>query len=1209
MKKVFLIISLFILLTTPVYSGSTQLKAAQPAPQGATVTDPIFPGLGIIPSANTRDGRVSTTNLAILGPSICINFGDPYSPLNSPFAPGSHTYQYRIRIPASYPSDTVRVELFDPDSINQAANSLTISRSSTAINNGLSPIASKTCGVDSDYSSQIHPCLLWTDEFDLVSGAPNLDIDQVNPNWLVRIDENRGTGGPPGNGACGIPSIYNPAYNTSTLFQLVYYQEGDTEPEKVPLVGYFGQTGDGVRDNGDHNTDMHWVSPGADVPFSSVDTPGNTVPAIAQTIDSFEVDLTTDVPNIFTDAQTGDRYLYLEVTAMSGASENGYEIWAGPSDYVNSVPSEVNARNLYILNNTGSHDSQGLEITAVDTLVQNSTFRLPMSVPLATIGPEAAGQTITIDLFDSDAGAEPPLVFYFDTLAFTPDDTNPLGYDPALTDWAMAFAVAGQDDPDGVAEGIRCAPGSCQSQWVDPAYQITIPGDMSSCDWQNPTAENCTPFYGGRLMVLYDSGYNDTYTWELPSTLGGTPLDQSAGCSAFPIAIQEGARSVTAPGTGSNPYPAATDFDYPVSPPTYDSFVNHDDDMALVDAQPGDVFLVQNGFGSGNFGWLAWNEGIVANATTLGNSLSWPGNTLDYNDYSDAGTAVPGSGFNHVVRGYIEPGDPTDQELHIADLLLASNATINDSAVTTQLNEHIDYGRTLRLPISNTNDGTQFQVTQFGIFRLIGYNSATGWLLLEFVNFDTSCGQLLPTVATTFNAVADSTVFSNRPDRNWGSSIQLRLDAAPTANSYLRFDVQGLTGTVNSATLRLFVDTTSSAGFTAHEVAANSWVEGDITFSNAPVIGEGINISGATTSGSYVEVDVTSYITGNGLVSLALTTMDTSLIIAQSREGANPPELIVETIDGGPPPTPTNTPVPPTPSNTPTPTNTPVPSTPTPTNTAVPPTATPTNTPIGPTPTFTSIPRCDVQFEGEAVAGNNIVFVTGEVGIDVTVTNLTTGLTLGSGNLGGPFDGHACEGFAGVTLNPPLDSGDIGDVLLVSENGVPDNNDTTIVVGATPTATSVPGGSTFTFSSADDAMVLGNRPTINYGAATILGTDDSPDILSYLKFNVAGLDGPVASATLRVFVTTAVAPFNVAQVVDNSWSQATLTYSDAPATGPIINGSGAISGGTWVEIDVTSYINGDGTFSVALLADTSGRNLFNSSETGNGPELVVVTAP
>lgn len=1308
MKKAFLVISFFLLLTATVYSGSGQLQAASPAPQSSTPIDPVFPGLGIITSRTMADGRVATSNQAIFGPNSCIDYGDPYSPLNSPYAPGYYTYQFRIRIPADYSSDIVRVELFDPDSINQAANSFDIVRSNIAINNGFSALASKTCGFDGGSTNQTNPCLMRTDELELVTGAPNLDLNEVNPYWFVRIDENRGTGNPPGDGTCGTPSTYTPAYNTSTLFELAYYYQGESGAEKIPLVSYIGQTGDNVRDAGDHNTDMRWVSPGAEVPFSAWDTPGNLVPAIPATIDSFEVNLTTDVPNILVDARTGDRYLYLEVTTLSGASENGYEIWAGPPDYVNSVPSDVNARNLYILNNPGSHDSQGVEITAVNTLLQNSDYTDPVDIPLAYIGPEAAGQTIPITLFDTDSGAQPPWIFYFDTIAFTPDDSNPLGYDPALTDWAMAFGVPGQDDPDGVAAGVRCLPGSCQSQWVEPAYQITIPGDLSNCDWQNPTPETCTPFYGGRLMVRMDGGFSDTYAWQLPSVQDELPNDSTVGCSAFPIGIYEGVRSVAAPGTSSsNPYPDAAEFSYPLSPPTYESFTNHQADMPLLAAKPGDIYLVQNGLGSSNFGWLVWNTGISANSNTLANSLTWPGDTTDYTNHGDGGTGIPGSGFSYNVRGYIEPGDPTDQALHIGDWIPGSTGSINSLSVQEQIATHIDLGRTLRLPVWNTSTGIgsngSFQTSQFGLFRLVGYNLSTGWLLLEFEGFDTSCGQLVSTVSTTFNPVADASVLANRPTSNLGSRSQLRLDATPTMNSYLRFDVQGLTGTVNSATLRLFVDTTSSVGFTAHEVTDNSWAEDGITFDNAPAIGTVINSSGATTAGSYVEVDVTSYITGNGLASLALTTTDTSLIAAQSREGANPPELIVETTAGGGEPpslslmpncaagpdvqfnvlgnnwpsdksvtlswegspqvvlqanqhsgsfaftwafngladgvytvsglsgvdgaTASATftiPCEGSPTATPTPTNTAVPPTPTPTATASP-------TPIAPTPTFTPTPRCDIQFEGEAVAGNNFVFVTGDVGIDVTVSNLSTGASLGSGTLGGPFAGHACQGFGTILLNPPLDSDNIGDILLAVETGASDNNDTTIVVGATPTPiatdtptptntptatatataspTPDPGGSTFTFSSADDAIVLSNRPTSNYGAATILGTDDSPDMLSYLKFNVTGLDGSVVSATLRVFVTTAVSPFNIAQVADNNWSQTSLTYNTAPATGSIINNSGTISSNSWVEIDVTSAINGDGTFSLALLADAAGRNLFSSSESGSGPELVVVTGP
>ena len=143
----------------------------------------------------------------------------------------------------------------------------------------------------------------------------------------------------------------------------------------------------------------------------------------------------------------------------------------------------------------------------------NSNFNNPVDIPLMYVGPDMIGQTINISMFDSDSGAQPPIIFYFDSIGFTPDDSDPLGYDPDATDWAMAFGVNGQPDPDGGTG--RCVPGSCPTQWVDPAYQIEVPGDLSNCDYDNPTMQECTPFFGGRLVVRYDGGFADTYGWEI----------------------------------------------------------------------------------------------------------------------------------------------------------------------------------------------------------------------------------------------------------------------------------------------------------------------------------------------------------------------------------------------------------------------------------------------------------------------------------------------------------------------------------------------------------------------------------------------------------------------------------------------------------------------------------------------------------------------
>ncbi|MAT42180.1 MAG: hypothetical protein CL609_07550 [Anaerolineaceae bacterium] len=482
------------------------------APQNRPTTGGIYTGY------NAEKGIIGTTNLSISGPNSCTLSGDSFSSLVSDWATGPYTYTYRIYIPANYRHDVVRVELFDPDSINADINTVSIARSNIAVSNGIASTTSKTCGVNSESSNRTQPCLLSTDELALTdTPTSNISLDKINPYWFVRIDENRL---PPtaSGGTCEVPDSYTEELNTRTRYSLSYFaQNSDGTIIKVPLVTYFGQTGD-LRDGGapgNHLTDLRWVSPGATVPFSTMDDPGVPVPAIAQTIDSFEVNLATDLPNIMVDQVTGERYIYLEVQSMSGASENGFGIWAGPPTHINSVPSEVNSRNLHVLNNPGSHSSEGVTVYGLGTIAMNSNIDRPVDIPLIDVGPEMIGQTISVSLFDSDSGAEPPIIFYFDSVTFTPDDSDPLGYNPDETDWAMAFGVRGQDDPDGIASGVRCLPGSCPTQWVSPAYNITVPGDLDNCNFENPAMEDCTPFVGGRLFVRYDGGFGDTVVWQV----------------------------------------------------------------------------------------------------------------------------------------------------------------------------------------------------------------------------------------------------------------------------------------------------------------------------------------------------------------------------------------------------------------------------------------------------------------------------------------------------------------------------------------------------------------------------------------------------------------------------------------------------------------------------------------------------------------------
>ena len=103
----------------------------------------------------------------------------------------------------------------------------------------------------------------------------------------------------------------------------------------------------------------------------------------------------------------------------------------------------------------------------------------------------------------------------------------------------------------------------------------------------------------------------------------------------------------------------------------------------------------------------------------------------------------------------------------------------------------------------------------------------------------------------------------------------MRTDAVPIRNAYLRFDVQGV-GTVASATVRIFAETSNAIGLDVRGVIDNTWGESTINYSNAPPFGPVVGSSGPLIGGNWYEVDVSSLVSGNGLVSFALTSTSTT---------------------------------------------------------------------------------------------------------------------------------------------------------------------------------------------------------------------------------------------------------------------------------------------------------------------------------------------
>lgn len=164
---------------------------------------------------------------------------------------------------------------------------------------------------------------------------------------------------------------------------------------------------------------------------------------------------------------------------------------------------------------------------------------------------------------------------------------------------------------------------------------------------------------------------------------------------------------------------------------------------------------------------------------------------------------------------------------------------------------------------------------------------------------------------TTFSPIADAHVNSNFPNTNYGSNQILPVDGSPALLAYLKFDIKSLFGKkVTSAKLRLMVVSTEvSSSVQNAKGVGNNWAESTITYNNRPAPGNLLTTVTNSAAGSWIEANVTSYISAkvqnqNNLASLVLDdTTDSYHIRLNSREAtSNAPQLVVKTSPLPPPP-------------------------------------------------------------------------------------------------------------------------------------------------------------------------------------------------------------------------------------------------------------------------------------------------------------------
>ena len=564
----------------------------------------------------------------------------------------------------------------------------------------------------------------------------------------------------------------------------------------------------------------------------------------------------------------------------------------------------------------------------------------------------------------------------------------------------------------------------------------------------------------------------------------------------------------------------------------------------------------------------------VGGATYVGNlGVAGNGGTVDV---ALAGEGVPGPDVVAPVVVGMSPGDgevgvPVSSVVSVVfdeDLSgsvdWASSFVVDGGAVAGGVVYDGGSRTATFLPAGDLEFDTEYEVSLSD-----GVTDVAGNSLVPVSWVFTTQAELPPVATVTLGAVGDAQVKSTSAARNYGSASTVRGRAgSPEYRGFVGFDVGAIDGEVFEAVLRLFVTDSSPVGGSFFE-AADGWSESSVTWNSPPALGEPIVTLGAVSSGSWVEIDVTDFVDGaagggDGLFSVGFTTSSSNSVLYSSKEGVNPPQLVV-TYSTQPPGPDVVAPV-----------------------------------VVGMSPG-----------DGEVgVPVSSVVSVVFDEDLSGSVDWASSFVVDGGAVAGGVvYDG----GSRTATFLPAGDLEFDTEYEVSLSDGVTDvaGNSLVPVSWVFTTQAELPPVATVTLGAVGDAQVKSTSAARNYGSAsTVRGRAGSPEYRGFVGFDVGAIDGEVFEAVLRLFVTDSSPVGGSFFEAADGWSESSVTWNSPPALGEPIVTLGAVSSGSWVEIDVTDFVDGaagggDGLFSVGFTTSSSNSVLYSSKEGVNPPQLVV----
>ncbi|WP_214629245.1 DUF7594 domain-containing protein [Paenibacillus agaridevorans] len=426
-----------------------------------------------------------------------------------------------------------------------------------------------------------------------------------------------------------------------------------------------------------------------------------------------------------------------------------------------------------------------------------------------------------------------------------------------------------------------------------------------------------------------------------------------------------------------------------------------------------------------------------------------------------------------------------------------------------------------------------------------------------------------PIIMFVLQPDADAFVRDGTPGTNYGTDPTLvtkKNTSGVNRETFLRFDLSSLTGTVQSAKIRLIPVSVGSSSTTnrAHFITNNAWGETTLTWSNRPAAGTLLSSWSSMSVGKPIEIDVTTQVNDalftDQKISIGVySPIDVGHagdIIYGSKEqtmAANRPQLIITQAE-----------------------------------------------PI--------VPAAPTLVSAEPVA-------SGQISLAWSQAEGATGYKVKYGTAPGSYTNVVDMGMATNGTVTGLTNGltyyfAVSAYSTAGESGNSNEESAYMIIMIQPEA---------------DAFVRDGTPSTNYGSDPGLVTKKSTSGVnreSFLRFDLSSLTGTVQSAKIKlipVSVGSSSTTNRAYFITDNTWGETTLTWSNRPAAGILLSSWSSMSVGTPIEIDVTTQVNDalftDQKISIGVYSPTNvgsaGDIIYGSKEqttAANRPQLIITQA-